>query len=111
MPRFDGALLHARRTHLDLTLDDLARAGSLRYAALVSMERNEMRPSVSALGRLCTALSCAPATFFDATDNDPDPRPTDLGREADEWVARALATAPPLTKRQSERVSAALFGS
>ena len=111
MPRFDGALLRARRKHLGLKLDELARLSSLSYATIMGLERNQARPSIGSLERLCEALGCSPDTLFAlADDDDCDLRPTDLGRDTDEWVARALATAPPLTRRQAERVSAALFG-
>ena len=111
MPRFDGALLRARRKHLSLKLDELARLSSLSYSTLISLERNQARPSISSLERLCAALGCSPDTFFAADDDDDgDLRPTELGRDTDEWIARALATAPPLTRRQAERISAALFG-
>jgi transcriptional regulator with XRE-family HTH domain len=77
----------------------------------MALERNETRPSIASLERLCEALSASPDTFFTASDDDEaDLRPTELGRNADEWIARTLATAPPLTKRQAERISAALFG-
>jgi transcriptional regulator with XRE-family HTH domain len=111
MPRFDGALMRARRKHLRVTPDELARLSSLSYATIVTLERNQARPSISSLERLCSALSCSPDTFFALTgDDEADPRPTDLGPEVDDWVARTLATAPPLSKRQAERISAALFG-
>jgi transcriptional regulator with XRE-family HTH domain len=111
MPRFDGALMRARRKHLHVTTRELAELSDLGYSTVVSMERNKVRPSISALERLCAALTCNPDTFFTAgEDDDADLRPTDLGRDTDEWVARTLATAPPLTKRQAERISAVLFG-
>jgi transcriptional regulator with XRE-family HTH domain len=111
MPRFDGALLRARRQQLRVSRDELARLASLTYSTIVSLERNEVRPSISSLERLCGALGCGPDTFFAAAeDDDADLRPTELGRDTDNWIARTLATAPPLTKRQAERVSAALFG-
>ena len=112
MPRWEGAQLRARRKHLRLTLDELARLSSLSYSTLMSLERNQARPSISSLERLCGALGCGPDMFFAPADDDADSdlRPTDLGRDADEWVARTLATAPPLSRRQAERISAALFG-
>jgi transcriptional regulator with XRE-family HTH domain len=111
MPRFDGTLMRARRKHLNLTRDELARLSSLSYATVMNLERNQARPSISALERLCEALGCTPDTVFAAAeDDDADLRPTELGRDADAWVARTLATAPPLTTRQAKRISAALFG-
>lgn len=111
MPRFDGALQRARRKHLGLTLDELARLCSRSYSTIVSLERGELRPSITTLERLCAALSCGPDVLFTADeDDDADLRPTELGRDTDAWVARTLATAPPLTKRQAERISSALFG-
>jgi transcriptional regulator with XRE-family HTH domain len=111
MPRFDGALLRARRKHLRVTLDELARLSRLSYPFVMSLERNDARPSISSLERLCEALTCSPDTFFTpGEDDDADLRPTELGRDADEWIARTLATAPPLTERQAKRISAALFG-
>jgi transcriptional regulator with XRE-family HTH domain len=111
MPRFDGALLRVRRKHLNVKLDELARLSSLSYTTLVAFERNDRRPSIGSLERLCAALSCTPDTFFTAEDDDDaDLRPTDLGPDVDDWVAKTLATAPPLSKRQAERISAALFG-
>jgi transcriptional regulator with XRE-family HTH domain len=111
MPRFDGARLRARRQHLRVSRDELARLASLSYSFVVGLERGQARPSISALERLCDALGCTPDTFFAAEDgDDADPRPTELGRDTDRWIAETLATAPPLTKRQAERVSAALFG-
>jgi transcriptional regulator with XRE-family HTH domain len=111
MPRFDGARLRARRKYLHLKLDETARLSKLSYSTLMGFERNQTRPSIGSLERLCGALGCTPDTFFAADDDDDaDLRPTDLGRDADEWVARTLATAPPLTRRQAERISAALFG-
>jgi transcriptional regulator with XRE-family HTH domain len=112
MTRFDGAKLRVRRKHLHLTLDELARLSSLPYAALMTMERDETRPSITALERLCGALDCTPDMFFTAADGDDeaDPRPTELGRDIDEWVERAVAAAPPMTRRQAETISAALFG-
>lgn len=114
MPRFDGARLRARRKYLGLKLDELARLSSLSYATLMGLERNQARPSIGSLERLCAALGCGPDMLFapadDDGDTDLDLRPTELGRDTDEWIARALSTAPPLTTRQAERVSAALFG-
>lgn len=111
MPRFDGARLRARRKNLGLTLDELARLASLSFSSVISLERNQTRPSISSLERLCQSLACSPDTFFAATDDDDaDPRPTELGRDVDAWIARTLATAPPLTRRQAERISAVLFG-
>jgi transcriptional regulator with XRE-family HTH domain len=111
MPRFDGARVRARRKHLGLKLDELARLSKLSYSTLMGFERNQTRPSIGSLERLCAALTCSPdALFSPAEDDDADLRPTELGRDADEWVARTLSTAPPLTRRQAERISAALFG-
>jgi transcriptional regulator with XRE-family HTH domain len=112
MPRFDGGRLRARRKHLHITLDELARLSSLSYSTLMGLERNQTRPSIGSLERLCGALGCGPDMFFAPAgdDADSDLRPTELGRDADDWIARALATAPPLTRRQAERISAALFG-
>jgi transcriptional regulator with XRE-family HTH domain len=111
MPRFDGALLRVRRKHLGLTLDELARLSSLSYSTVISMERNHVRPSISSLERLCSALSCTPDTFFAGEEDDEtDLRPTELGRDVDAWIARTLASAPPLTQRQADRISAVLFG-
>jgi transcriptional regulator with XRE-family HTH domain len=111
MPRFDGARLRTRRKYLKLTIDELARLSSSSYSTIMSLERNQARPSIGSLERLCSALSCTPDTFFTAEDDDEaDLRPTELGRDADEWVARTLSTAPPLTRRQADRISAALFG-
>jgi transcriptional regulator with XRE-family HTH domain len=111
MPRFDGARQRARRKYLGLTIDELARLHGSSYSTIMSLERNQSRPSIGSLERLCGALSCTPDTFFAPDDDDEaDLRPTDLGRDADQWVARTLSTAPPLTKRQAERISAALFG-
>lgn len=111
MPRFDGALLRARCKDLGVTSAELARLSSLSYGTIKGLRQNQVRPSISALERLCSALSCSPDTFFAPTEDDEaDPRPTDLGPAVDDWVARTLATAPPLTKRQAERISAALFG-
>ena len=71
-------------------------------------------PSISSLERLCTALGVGPDALFAPADGDGDTdvdlRPTELGRDTDDWIARTLATAPPLTRRQAERISAALFG-
>jgi transcriptional regulator with XRE-family HTH domain len=112
LPRFDGARLRARRKLLGLTLDELARLSDRSYSTLMGFERNQTRPSIGSLERLCGALGCGPDMFFaDAEDDaDPDLRPTELGRDADNWIARTLASAPPLTRRQAERISAALFG-
>lgn len=57
MPRFDGALLRARRKHLSLTLDELARLGRLSYSTIVAFERNQTRPSIGSLERLYAALT------------------------------------------------------
>jgi transcriptional regulator with XRE-family HTH domain len=109
--QFNGVLLCAHRKHLRMTLEELSRLATLPYPFLVSLECNQARPSIRALERLCEALSCNPDTFFTATDgDDTDLRPTELGRDADEWIARTLATAPPLTERQAKVISAALFG-
>ena len=114
MRPFDGALVRARRKHLGLKLDELARLSSLGFSSIVSLERNEARPSISSLERLCTALGVGPDALFAPADGDGDTdvdlRPTELGRDTDDWIARTLATAPPLTRRQAERISAALFG-
>ena len=111
MPQFDGARLRARRKELRLTREELARFTGRSYSTIVSFELGEFRPSIASLERLCDALGCTPDTFFAPTDDDEaDLRPTDLGLDVDEWVARTLATAPPLSKRQAERISAALFG-
>lgn len=109
MPRFDGARLRARRKHLGLKLDELARLSSLSYSTLMGFERSQIRPSIGSLERLCGALGCSPDTFFVASDNEDDLRPTELGRDTDAWIARTLASAPPLTRRQAERISAVLF--
>lgn len=109
MPRFKGAKLRARRKDLGLTVDELAHLSILSYSTIVAFERNQARPSISSLERLCTALSCTPNEFF-GDDDDDDLRPTELGRDTDAWIAHTLATAPPLTRRQAERVSAVLFG-
>jgi transcriptional regulator with XRE-family HTH domain len=111
MLRWTGANLRARRKHLGLTLRELGGLAALSYATIMSFERDDYRPSITSLERLCEALSCTPDTFFTAGDDDEaDLRPTELGRDADEWVARTLATAPPLTERQAKRISAVLFG-
>jgi transcriptional regulator with XRE-family HTH domain len=107
--RFDGARLRARRKRQRLTVEDVARLASLRYAFVVTLERNEARPSISALERLCAALDCDPRALFTAGPDD-DERPTELGRAADEWIAQTLAAAPPLTGRQARNISAILFG-
>jgi transcriptional regulator with XRE-family HTH domain len=111
MPQFIGTLLRTRRKELGLTREELARLTGRSYSTIVSFERGEFRPSIASLERLCEALGCTPDTFFTpGDDDDTDPRPTDLGPDVDDWVAKTLATAPPLTKRQAERISAALFG-
>ena len=111
MPRWEGALLHARRKNLGLTRPELAQLATVGYGTIHNLERDKIRPSISTLEKLCDALSCNPDTFFAATpDDDVDPRPTELGRDADNWVARTLATAPPLTERQAKRISEVLFG-
>jgi transcriptional regulator with XRE-family HTH domain len=110
LPRFDGALLRARRKELGLNVEQVAWLSHLSYGQLNALERNEARPSISSLERLCTALGCNPDSVFAKSDDDgADLRPTDLGRDTDAWVARTLSTAPRLTKRQAERISAALF--
>jgi len=111
MPRFNGARLRARRKDLGLRREELARLARLSYSSVICLERDEFRPSIASLERLCGALSCTPDMFFAASDDDEaDLRPTELGRDTDDWIARTLATAPPLTQRQAERISAALFG-
>jgi transcriptional regulator with XRE-family HTH domain len=111
MPRFDGTLLRALRKELGLSRVELAGLTSVSYPTIMNYERNQCRPSISALERLCEALSCNPDTFFAATDDDDaDLRPTELGHAVDGWITRTLATAPPLTRQQAERISAALFG-
>jgi transcriptional regulator with XRE-family HTH domain len=111
MPRFDGALLRARRKQLGVTRPEVAKLSSLSYSTVMNLERDRIRPSVSSLEALCDALSCSPDTFFAACpDDEIDPRPTELGRDADAWIARTLATAPPLTTRQAKRISEVLFG-
>ena len=111
MPRFDGALLRARRKKLGLTIQELSGLCGLKYVTLATLERGGARPSVTSLEKLCKALSCDPNTLFIVDDDDDaDIRPTDLGAAADQWVADTVASAPPLTERQAARISAALFG-
>jgi transcriptional regulator with XRE-family HTH domain len=111
MPRFDGTLLRARRKALGVNRAELARLAGLSYSTVMTFEQGRCRASITALERLCEALSCNPDTFFAATpDDEADPRPTELGPGVDNWIAQTLATAPPLTRRQAERISAALFG-
>jgi transcriptional regulator with XRE-family HTH domain len=111
MPRFDGALLRARRKHLNLTIESLSELSKVAYGSISRFEIGTQRPSVVALERLCRALSCDPNSLFTADeDDDADLRPTDLGTTADAWIAQTLASAPPLTERQAARLSAILFG-
>jgi transcriptional regulator with XRE-family HTH domain len=111
MPRFDGALLRDRRKYLGLTRPELAQLSTVGYGTILNLERGKIRPSITTLEKLCDGMSCNPDTFFAACpDDDIDPRPTDLGPGADAWVARTLATAPPLTTRQAKRISEVLFG-
>jgi transcriptional regulator with XRE-family HTH domain len=110
MPRFDGALLRARRKQLGLTIDELSRLSSRSYSTVMSFERNQARSSISSLERLCRALGTTPDAFFTGEgDDEMDPRPTELGRDIDDWVARTIASAPPLTRRQAKRISTVLF--
>jgi len=111
MPRFDGALVKARRKQLDLSAADLADLSKVPYATVLRFERNEQRPSVTALEKLCRALTCSPDSLFTLDDDqdETDLRPTDLGAAADQWIAETLATAPPMTERQAARLSAILF--
>lgn len=108
--RFDGALLRARRKKLGLTVEDLSGLAGLPYATVMNFETGTWRASVASLEKLCRALSCSPDALYSGEDDgEPDPRPTDLGPDADRWVAEALASAPPMTDRQAARLSAILF--
>jgi transcriptional regulator with XRE-family HTH domain len=111
MPRFDGALLRARRKKLNLTLEELGELADLSFASVMKFETGGTRPSITSLERLCRALACDPNSLFAVSDgDDADLRPTDLGTAADRWVAETLASAPPLTERQAARLAAILFG-
>lgn len=108
--RFDGARLRARRNSLGLSPDEVARLACLSSSALRHLERNEKRPSIGSLERLCGALDCSPdALFSPGGDDGADLRPTELGPDTDAWIRRMLADAPPLTARQAEHISAVLF--
>lgn len=111
MPRFDGALMRARRQKLGLTIEQLSDLSTLSYASVMRFEIGRARPSVAALEKLCRALAVDPNSLFTADDDDEtDLRPTDLGTAADLWIAETLASAPPMTERQAARLSAILFG-
>jgi transcriptional regulator with XRE-family HTH domain len=111
MPRFDGALMRARRNKLGLSAPDLADLSKVPYASVVRFETGRQRPSVAALEKLCRALSCTPDALFTAdADDDAPVLPTELGATADAWIAETVASAPPMTERQAARLSALLFG-
>lgn len=112
MPRFDGALMRARRQKLNLSAPDLHDLSKVPYASIMRFETGRARPSVATLEKLCRALSCDPNSLFvpDDDDDETDLRPTDLGAAADLWIAETLASAPPMTERQAARLSAILFG-
>lgn len=117
MPRFDGALLRARRQELGLTVEELADLANLtgrpkrRAATLEDFEAGRIRPSIDALEKLCRALDCPPSALYSGDeDDDRDDRPTELGEATDRWIAETLASAPPMTDRQAARISAILFG-
>jgi transcriptional regulator with XRE-family HTH domain len=108
MAKFDGALLRILREKQKLTVADLARLTERDYKTIAGCERNERRPSLELVERLCWALDCGAGELF-TPGSDDDDRPTDLGAETDAWIARTLADAPPLTQRQAAKVSRALF--
>jgi transcriptional regulator with XRE-family HTH domain len=111
MPRFDGALMRARRQHLNLSAPDLADLSKVPYASVLRFETGRQRPSIAALEKLCRTLACDPNSLFTADDDEEvDILPTDLGAAADRWIAETLASAPPMTERQAARLSAILFG-
>ena len=111
MPRFDGALMRARRQKLNLSAPDLADLSKVPYSSVLRFETGVQRPSVTALEKLCRTLACDPNSLFTADDDEEvDIRPTDLGTAADRWIAETLASAPPMTERQAARLSAILFG-
>jgi transcriptional regulator with XRE-family HTH domain len=110
MPRFDGALLRARRKDLNLSQKQLSDLADTPFYTLAKFERGDIRPSVVTLEKLCRALGVDPNSLFSGEpDDDADTRPTDLGDATDRWVAEMLASAPPLTERQAARISAILF--
>lgn len=110
MPRFDGALLRARRTDLKLSRKQLADLADTPFYTLAKFETGAIRPSVATLEKLCRTLGCDPnALFSGEADDDADVRPTDLGDATDRWIADTLAAAPPLTERQAARISAILW--
>ena len=110
MPRFDGALLRARRTDLKLSRKQLADLADTPFYIVSKFETGAVRPSVATLERLCRVLGVDPnALFSGEADDDADTRPTDLGDATDQWIRETLAAAPPLTERQAARISAILF--
>ena len=110
MPRFDGALLRARRTDLKLSRKQLSDLADVPFYTLSKFETGAVRPSVATLEQLCRVLGVDPNSLFSGEqDDDADTRPTDLGDAADRWIAETLASAPPLTERQAARISAILF--
>jgi transcriptional regulator with XRE-family HTH domain len=110
LPRFDGALLRARRKHLNLTIETLSDLAKVPYGTISRFERGDVRPSVAALEKLCRALGVNPDAFFSGEeDDDVDLRPTELGAAVEQWIAKTLASAPPMTERQAARISAILF--
>jgi transcriptional regulator with XRE-family HTH domain len=110
MPAFSPTLLRARREAIGLSKEQLAVGADRSYPTIARLERGEIRPSVATLGRLSAVLKCSVADLFDADETDDDTRPTDLGADVDDWIARTLADAPPMSEETARRVSAALFG-
>lgn len=112
MTKFSGALMRARREQLGLSREELAVVTGRSHATVTKLERDEICPSMTTLERLCDALEYPVQRFFagDPADHSMDERPTDLGRDVDEWIRKTLASAPPLTDRQARRISEILFG-
>ena len=111
MPAFSPELLRARREAAGKSKEQVAVDIARTYMTVHKLERGEIRPSIETLGRLCHALVCSPTDLF-TTDDEPtdDTRPTDLGADVDAWIARTLASAPPLTAEQRAELRSLLRG-
>lgn len=97
-----------------LGCDELAALIGKPSSTIRRFERGEIRPSLQMLGALAVNLRCSVADFYDEDDPDlvahDDPRPSELGKDIDDWVRQTLATAPPLTDAQAHRISMIMFG-
>ncbi|MGO4440059.1 helix-turn-helix domain-containing protein [Rhizobium sp. RAF56] len=79
-----GARIKQLRNARGLTLDELANASAVSRAMISRIERAEVSPTASLLGRLCAALGLSLSTFFAEEDGVASP----LARRADQQIWR-----------------------